>query len=76
MSYHTFVSIAVVIALAIALGSALVKTTSRQFAHDPAKPAYQGSSVREQSSERAENTAERQRRMMEDLKSRIERNKH
>ncbi|MEI6437573.1 MAG: hypothetical protein WCO69_02345 [Candidatus Omnitrophota bacterium] len=73
MSYHTFVTVGVCIALAAALGSAFMKFTSHQFVNNPAESAYHGTSTREEASEKAENTAERQRRMMDDLKSRMER---
>ncbi|MBF0387474.1 MAG: hypothetical protein HQL20_06420 [Candidatus Omnitrophica bacterium] len=75
MNYQTLVSIGVCIALAIAIGSAFIKLTSSQFTKSPAEQSFQGASVREQASQRAESTAERQRRMMENLKDRMERNK-
>lgn len=75
MSYHTFVSISACIVLAIAIGNAFIKSTTSQFSKDPAKTSYHGSSVREQASQKAEDTAERQRRMMDNLKDRMERNK-
>ncbi|MBF0593540.1 MAG: hypothetical protein HQL22_01085 [Candidatus Omnitrophica bacterium] len=75
MGYHTAITISVFIILAAAIGNGIVKNASRHFADDPTVNAYQGDAIRQQVSEKTQETAERQRRMMENVKTRMERNK-
>ena len=74
MNLFTLLMITAGIILASMFGSTFIRVTSRPFSNDPAgQSAVQGESARQQASRMAEDTAERQRHMMETMKSRIDR---
>ncbi len=73
MSLQISFFLIVSILIAAALSSLFLKTTSRGFSNDPSQSIYKGQDIRQESSQRIEELAERQRRMMESRKDRLER---
>jgi uncharacterized membrane protein (DUF106 family) len=63
------------ITLVIGIWSGLLKTLSRSFNEDPASPALHSSEMKEKQTSATESLQERNQKMMEQLKTRMERNR-
>lgn len=75
MNTPVFLAIVLAVILASVLGNAFMKATTKQFSNTSTDTAFQGEAIRKEASQKADDTNERQRQMMENMKSRIDRNK-
>ena len=73
MGSYIFLIIGFCALLGFGIFNAFIAGSGKSFSSDPA--AYQGQGLREEASQHAEDTAEKNRRLMETMRERMDRNK-
>ena len=75
MLANIFLILGVALVIALVTFHGFVKNAGQGFSADPASSSYQGQAIREEASQKAEDTADRNRRLIDNLKDRMNRNK-